>query len=227
MESDGTTHKINGFAKPNTKKYHHPLSRFMKYLLFIAWLFVGLHVYGQPALVANDTSKVYYSKTDFNLEDSLDLWIYYVEKDLAFSREDSIQPLYKLTFKRLEPINNYTELYKQLDTVSWKVHITYKVYRLADSAYCFEKSAQIRKKTNFIPPFAGGDYFIIGKFIFLNTEYCIACIQLETNADYCRPTVNRLISNIDRSRPFSIEGIVRQFPIKRIYPDSKRKKARS
>lgn len=200
------------------------------FLALIVFIFVGLSSFAQPSVLqSNDTASIYYSKTDFNLVDSLPLWTYKLEKDLLYSSEDSIQPLCKLTFSRSEPINNYSELFKQLDSVAWKVHITYKVYRLSDSDYCYIKSAQVRQKTNFVPPFAGGDFFIIGKFIFLNTEDCIACIQYKTTTDFCRPVVNALISKIDRSRPFSVDGIVRQFPIKRTYIESsnKRKKTHS
>jgi|GEM_PF-6670786 len=190
-------------------------------------LFLCLYLvsYGQkPALQSNDTASIYYSRTNFLAVDSFYNWTFSVEKDFIYDLSDSLQPVAKLTFNRIEPINDYTELFKQLDTVSWKVFLTYKVYRLSDSDYCYTKSAQVRKQTNFVPPFAGGDYFIIGKFIFLNTDPCIACIQLGTYVDFCRPMVNALISRIDRTRPFSVEGIVRQFPMERVYiePPSKR-----
>lgn len=173
----------------------------------------------QPALMANDTARVYYSKTDFYSIDSLELWSYYVNKDVVVNAEDSLTPAYELTFKRVRSVNHFDTGIRELDKY-WETSIMYKVYRLRDSNYCYNRSRQIRARTNFVPPYAGGDYFIIGKFIFLNTDVCVGCIQYRTGTDFCRPVVNELLSAIDMDKPYSIEGIVRQFPIKRMEFDN-------
>ncbi len=64
-----------------------------------------------------------------------------------------------------------------------------------------------------VPPDVGGDYFIIGKYIFLNDNVCLNCRKYDTGIDYCRPVINFVISKIDKNRVETLDEITGQFVI--------------
>jgi len=64
-----------------------------------------------------------------------------------------------------------------------------------------------------MPPDAGGDMLVIGKFIFLNPNVCLQCKRDDNRVDYCRPMISKVFLSVDQTKANSLEQIVRQFPI--------------
>jgi hypothetical protein len=187
----------------------------MKQTIFFFGLILLLtRVSGQnQPLVANDHDSLYYSKTNFSVVDTLELWNYNLDKNYKAPGKDSVKPIAQITFWRTKPIDDglSLEIYKQL----WTPFISYEIYNLSDSTYCYYKSKLTRLISSCIPPNIGGDIFMIGNYIFLNRMVCLRCLRYDTGTDYCRPVINLILSRIDKNKVATLDEIAEQFIIKR------------
>jgi len=182
---------------------------FMKLLSLVILIVCSSKLSGQTnniVFYARDN----YSKTDFSKIDSLSSWFYVLTVNEP-SNEEGIHPLGQLMFQRTTTVH---------DSITEKVYgggflpnISFQVYKIKDSAYCFEKSLLIKKAASCVAPDVGGDIIIFGNFIFLNLSICLQCKRFDNAIDYCRPVINQLFLSVDKRRAISLEQIVRQFPI--------------
>lgn len=162
-------------------------------------------------LSINDTTSYYYSKTNYDLIDTLDCWNYELDKNYKPDIKDSVQPMALLTFFRTKPL--YDSISLRIYKKPWTPYMSFEVFSLKDSSYCFQESGRIRFLSSCSPPGTGGDIFIIGNFVFLNRDVCLQCVKFDSGTDYCRPLINYLIGKIDKNKVSTIDNIVNQFPI--------------
>ena len=158
--------------------------------------FIFLTNYGQEIrYIRNDTTKYYYSKTDFNDIDTLSEWSFKIDT-VSIYETNQTKPIGKIYFFCLKPNSFYLPL-----------SMTFFIYKITDSVYCRNKSKKIRLLSDYIPPNLGGDYIIIGDLILLNTDYC----NIEMND--IRPMLNRIFSIIDENKIATINSLKSQLEL--------------
>ena len=186
----------------------------MKHLFFTGILLVfTLNLLAQVPRLAkyDDVFPAAYKKTDFSKIDTLALWNY---KFVSTSKDKPAGPVHVvgiLTFWRTRELRD--TISQKLYHHGWSPSIAYLVFNLSDSAYCKKTSLRIRMLTSCVPPAVGGDYFIIGKYIFLNEQICLECRKYDTGVDFCRPVINLVISKVDKRKAATLEDIFKQFVI--------------
>jgi hypothetical protein len=160
---------------------------------------------------ANDAT--YYSKTDFSIIDTLQLWNYLLDTAYHSKETDSVKPRGQLAFWRTRPIDD--KISKKVYGQPWTPYIAFDIFSIADTSYCFKISSSTRYLSSCVPPNVGGDIIVIDKFVFLNHNVCLGCQRYETKVDYCRPVINYVFSKIDKTKITTIESLVQQFVIAR------------
>jgi len=191
-----------------------------QYFFFLTLLIFATNCIGQiQSQIIFDTSikptevnnKKYYSKTDFSFVDTLSLWNYKLDTTFKGKENDSIKPIGMLIFWRTKAIDD--SISKRIYNQLWTPYITFAIFSLADTNYCFQESTRIRKFSSCVPPQVGGDIIIVDKFIFLNGNVCLGCQRYDTKIDYCRPVINYVFLKIDRNKITTIESLTNQFVI--------------
>ena len=191
-----------------------------QYFLFFALLIFATNCIGQTqsqivfetTIISTEVNnKKYYSKTDFSIIDTLNLWSYKLDTTFKGKENDSIKPIGMITFWRTKPIDDSISksIYHQL----WTPYITFAIFNLSDTNYCFQKSTRTRYFSSCVPPQVGGDIIIVNKFVFINGNVCLSCQRYDTKIDYCRPVINYLFSKLDRNKTTTIQGLADQFII--------------
>ncbi len=189
----------------------------MKHYILIFSLLFGLNSFGQ-GFVFDTTIKrppinsaAYYSKTNLLLIDTLQLWNYSLDTTYHGKQTDTIKPVGQLIFWRTRSIDDSISkfVYDQL----WTPFITFDIFPITDTNYCYDNSTRTRIESSCDAPNVGGDIIIIEKYLFLNHSVCLSCRRYDTKVDYCRPIVNYVFSNINRSKITTIQSLVQQFQI--------------
>ena len=162
-----------------------------QYFLFFALLIFATNCIGQTqsqivfetTIISTEVNnKKYYSKTDFSIIDTLNLWSYKLDTTFKGKENDSIKPIGMITFWRTKPIDDSISksIYHQL----WTPYITFAIFNLSDTNYCFQKSTRTRYFSSCVPPQVGGDIIIVNKFVFINGNVCLSCQRYDTKIDY-------------------------------------------
>jgi hypothetical protein len=188
--------------------------------------------------IHNDTITICKSDIDslgFSLIDTLQLWCYSIDTNYRGSEFDPIKPIGQILFWRIKPIDD--SISKGVYNKLWTPYITFDIYTIADTNYCFNLSSKTKFFSSCIDPNVGGDVIIVDKFVFLNHSVCLRCCRYDTGIDYCRPIVNYIFSQIDKTKVTTIQSLVEQFVIsesawmsdeyngyKTVHPLRKRKK---
>ncbi len=153
----------------------------------------------------------YYSKTDFSFIDTLELWNYMLDTNRAESKEDSIKTVGHLNFRRIKPVDD--SISKLIYGGLWIPNITFDIYAIADTNFCYQKSSKTRFFSSCVPPNVGGDIIITDKYVFLSRGVCLNCERYDTKIDYCRPVINYIFSHLDNTKITTIQSLVIQFTI--------------
>jgi hypothetical protein len=82
-------------------------------------------------------------------------------------------------------------------------------------AFCEKESLKTMVLSSCLGSSVGGDYLVVGKFIFINYNVCVNCIDGKTRKDYCRPVIYSVFSKIDGAKANTLDEIFSQFTIKR------------
>jgi hypothetical protein len=154
----------------------------------------------------------YYSKTDFSFTDTLELWNYKLDTAYKGDKSSSIKPIGQLIFWRTKPIDDGISL--KLYNQPWTPRITFEIFEITNLTYCYKESDKTRIISSCVPPEVGGDIIVIGKLVLLNRSVCLGCQRHDTKIDYCRPVVNNIFKQLDRTKVTTLSNLVRQFPIK-------------
>ena len=173
------------------------------------------------------SDSVRYSKTDFNLVDTVSNWCYKFLYDTSLYTDDSIPPLCIVKFTRNKPLCDSagfleakkvwpgSEVEKEIKENLWFTpRIYFKVYLLKDSTYAISQSNLYKSTTGCVPPYGGGDIFRSGNYIFLNDNFCVSCTSVFWGkVDYCRPILNFLFKDLVSNKNDSIETIFSRLSI--------------
>lgn len=175
-----------------------------KYLRFPARLIVVLILFLQsiPALCQVD---------------SLEFWSYTLH---TYSKTKADKSIGRIKFFRLKPVNdNGTQevffLGKRVVVQYEKYlpNISYYIYDLADSVECKRLSLHTKFFSSCLGPSVGGDLVKVGPYIFLNRDVCVECEGSQPNVDFCRPIVNKILTNVNLFKTNTLEEFVQQFVI--------------
>ena len=162
--------------------------------------------YGQN--IVYDTTDKYYAGIDFTFKDNLSYWTYDFRSRKPTKKDQSIG---HITLWRTEKWDDNKD--KEFH-VSWNPGISFDIFNLKDSAKALELSRTMRSLTVCKIPQVGGDLFVLGNFVFVNSEPCVSCYRKLTNKEYCRPMINLLFSGIDISKISRLKDLINQLPIK-------------
>ena len=170
-------------------------------------------IFGQTNIYRDNRIMHYYSLTDFNKIDTLEYWNYKLDLNHKPTENDKVKPIGLLTFYRTKSIDDSVSLktYNRL----WQPSISFDIYKLSDTSFCSQKSNLIHLLSSCSPPNVGGDYFVFGNFVFLNTDVCISCSNYLTKVDYCRPVINNVFTSVTNKNVTILNDLVKQFIIKR------------
>lgn len=120
-------------------------------------------------------------------------WSYKITYDI--STADSIKPLGIIDFKLQKPIND--KLRKDIYEKPLLPSISYTIYDASNVEFCNEMILNTKLYSSCSEPYVGGTMVINKKFIFLNTSLCLLnCFGSDT-IDYCRPTIDKFLSQLD------------------------------
>jgi hypothetical protein len=185
----------------------------MKSTFILAFVtLIGLKSIGQTKQsIFLESAAINYSRTDFTKIDAVDQW-FYLLTIMGSSKRKPGDKIAQLIFQRKEPVDDTLSL--QVFNRKWLPNISFEVFGIADSTYCFGISEKIRLISSCVPPDLGGDIILIGNYVLLNRTSCVDCARYDTKQDYCRPVINKLLLDLDKSKIGTLEELVNQFPIK-------------
>jgi hypothetical protein len=155
-----------------------------------------------------DTSDKQYAGIDFKFKDDLGFWTFKFQKKRATKKDPSVG---HIAFWRTKGFDDVTD--KEFHS-AWSPGISFEIFLLKDSIKARELSAGIASLSLCEIPQIGGDWFILGNFIFVNGESCVMCYRKSNKTEYCRPTINYIFSLLRVSNDTSMKEIVNQLPIK-------------
>jgi hypothetical protein len=169
-------------------------------------------LFAQPLAGDMTPSSAHQKHDDLSNVDTLARWRYRFVKT---SQEKSATPteLGKISFYRTRALDDSisVKIYHQ----KWSPGMSYSVFNLSDSTYCIKMANHTRVYSSCVPPDVGGDYFVLGKYIFVNLSVCLNCRKHDSGIDYCRPLVNYVISKVDKNKAATLDEIFSQFVIDR------------
>lgn len=176
--------------------------------LFLLIILTNYCANGQQPIY--DTTDKHYRGINFAFTDDLNYWTFKFQEKRATKKNPSIG---RIAFWRTQGFDDNTN--KEFH-IAWSPGISFEVFFLKDSIKALEVSKNMRSLALCETPQIGGDWFIIGNFLFVNGESCILCYRKLTNTEYCRPTINQIFSKLIITKNSSIQEIIRQMPIKEI-----------
>ena len=174
--------------------------------LFLLTILTSCCANGQQSIY--DTTDKHYDGVNFGFTDDLSYWTFRFQKKKATKKNPSIG---HIAFWRTQGFDDNTE--KEFHS-AWSPGISFEIFPLKDSIKALEVSTNMRSVALCETPQIGGDWFIIGSYLFVNGESCVLCYRKLTNTEYCRPTVNQIFSMINVAKSSSIREIISQLPIK-------------
>jgi hypothetical protein len=185
-----------------------------KVILSIATIFLmtSIHVYGQRTELYNSKDE-FYKKTNFNIIDTLDKWVFNIDTSYKGRPSDSVKPIGAITFIRATPL--FDEKYYKANNKLWRPYFSFEIFLLSDSAFCINDSKNTRMFSSCLPPFTGGDILFIGNLILVNRRVCNAfSIKWDTDTDFARPVINKVLSTSSLSKIYTFQDFINELPIK-------------
>lgn len=176
----------------------------MKYIFSIFIFLSSISTFSQGVGKDFEYEKNYYPKKNVPQTDSLKFWTYSI--DYEFKRpQDSIKPVGQIRFWRTESIDDKKsqEVYGR----PWKPSIDFDIYNIADLEFCKRAKININKASSCLPPNVGGDLIIIQNYVLINRWVCLNCIRYDNGIDYCRPTLNKILSELNLTENSSLSEI--------------------
>ncbi|OAD92574.1 hypothetical protein A7A78_01315 [Aequorivita soesokkakensis] len=151
-----------------------------------------------------DYEKEYYPIKNSIQTDSLKFWTYSI--DYEFEKpNDSIKPVAKIKFWRTESINDKKS--QKIYGKPWTPSIDFEIYNINDLEFCKESSYLTKVRSSCVKPNVGGDLIIIQNYVLVNKSVCLNCIRYDNGIDYCRPTLDKILSELNLAENSSLSGI--------------------
>jgi len=136
--------------------------------------------------------------------DDLKYWTYSI--DYEFKRpNDSIKPVGQIKFWRTESIDD--EKSQKVYGRPWTPSIDFDIYNITDLKFCEQAKININRVSSCLPPNIGGDLIIIQNYVLINPSVCVNCIRYDNGVDYCRPTLNKILSELNLLKNSSLSEI--------------------
>jgi hypothetical protein len=175
-------------------------------------------IYGQNVPSAKPDNNSYQtSKASKTHRDPLKLWNYKFTAT-GWKVNDTVRSIGEITFFRTQPVADGNAIHN--DHKPWAPNIKFVIFNIADSAYCKKANLKTLMLTNCGGPYAGGDYQVAGRFIFVNSSLCVECASV-SGLDYCRPVLKEIFDKLSKTNPLSLKQIISRMPIKAApQPDS-------
>lgn len=167
-----------------------------KYLLFPVRLIVVLILFLQSIPVLCQV-------------DSLEFWSYTLH---TYSKTKADKSIGRITFFRSKPVHERggrDQVYQGECFPS----ISYLIYDRSDSVACKNLANSRSMRFSCWLPTVFGEMIQAGPYIFLNRDACASCVSPLSGIDYCRPTVNKILTNVNLFKTKTLEEFVQQFGI--------------
>ncbi|MCH2232391.1 MAG: hypothetical protein MK105_18795 [Crocinitomicaceae bacterium] len=183
-----------------------------KISILIIICFINLTLSAQEIrYIQDDTLEYFYSGTDFSKIDTIEYWVFNIDKFQESNKNDSINPVGRINFWRNIAIDDSISL--KLYGKLWTPRISYDIYNKKDSLYCRNMSRRMRFFSSAIPPNVGGDYIVLGEYVLINIDGNYA--RYDTKIDYCRPLLNRVFTEISdvktlKSLEFQVSKLIKK-----------------
>lgn len=114
--------------------------------------------------------------------------------DYEFKRpNDSIKPVGQIKFWRTESVGY--KISKEIYGRPWTA--SFHFYSINDLEFCERMYININRVASCLPPYVGGDLIIIQNFVLINRSVCVNCFRYDNGIDYCRPTLNKILSELN------------------------------
>ncbi len=94
--------------------------------------------------------------------------------------------------------------------------ISFHVFNIQDLGFCQDIARKIKDTSTCKDNQDAGDYFIAGKFVFMNLEDCYPCIVEKNAKDMCKPFIESLFKKIDNKENFDLKNLLTKLPIKEL-----------
>lgn len=133
-------------------------------------------------------------------------WKYQFTRSQAEPVNDSVNKVGQVVFWRSEAI------YDNVSKTYWKPDINFDIYTDSDSMFCKNLSEKIRLLSGCGTINTGGDIFVIGHFILLNSSSCVNCAS-SSNIDYCRSIIKRILDAVPDKDTHDWNAVLKQFII--------------
>jgi len=181
------------------------LSFLLLSILILVYFTIGLGGTKQKALNLYNTKEIPYLKIDFNDIDTIALWDFKIDYKYRI-KESAIQPIGIIKFWRIKPVKD--KLRREIYGKDWTPSISFEIYKISDLDFCKNRSLNTRMISscyNF-----GGDLLKINNYLFLNNEVCVDCKKSDNDVDYCRPLINKILTEIELTKNCSIQEIEKE-----------------
>lgn len=177
----------------------------MKCIFTIIILLLSFSIFSNQIEKEFDYEKKHYSKRNSTQTDSLKFWTYTIDYEFEKSNDSIKLPVGKIKFWRTESIHDKKsqEVYGR----PWAPSIDFDIYNLKDLKFCERIQIHINKLSSCIQPNVGGDLIIIQNYVLINRWVCVNCGAYENGIDYCRPTLNRILSELNLAENSSLNDI--------------------
>ncbi|MFI1770274.1 hypothetical protein [Thalassobellus citreus] len=138
-------------------------------------------------------------------------WAYKIDYDFE-KRNDSVKSIGLIQFLRTKSIKDKKreEIYNE----DWIPAIQYEIFNISDFEFCEQASLRTKRLASCLPPNVGGDLIVVQNYIFLNRSVCLNCIGTENKVDYCRPIVNKVLSDLDLTKTNNLMEIDKEIGMK-------------
>jgi hypothetical protein len=173
----------------------------MKYIIIIFTFLSSFSVLSQEIGKDFDFEKKFYPVKNSIQTDSLKFWTYSI--DYEFNRpNDSIKPVGQIKFWRTKSIDDKKNL--EIYGRPWTPSIDFDIYNITDLPFCVQAHININTASSCLSPNVGGDLFIIQNYVLINRWVCVNCIRYDNGIDYCRPTLNKILSELELTENSSL-----------------------
>lgn len=141
--------------------------------------------------------------------DSLEFWSYTLH---TYSKTKADKSIGRITFFRSKPVHERgarDQVYQSECFPS----ISYLIYDRSDSAACKNLLHSRNMMSSCWLPTVFGEMVQAGPYIFLNRDACASCVSPLSGIDFCRPIVNKILTNVNLFKTNTLEEFVQQFGI--------------
>ena len=180
------------------------------YIICILFFLINPDAHSQKQVFDSNDSLL--RNVNFSFADDMEKWGFGFEANKPWKWDSSLG---RIMFFRLRDWDDNPQAEFKTPGQGY-LNITYYIYPLKDSGLVKRFSKTLREMKSLCNiPYRGGEYFVAGNFIFINSKDCLNCYRNKTGTDYCRPMVNRIFSNMNGIENATLKEIIEKIPLKK------------